>query len=70
MQAALKIDDRVRAPQAPLKRPRTRAKIFFLHGAQHVKRPRSILLVREGATFAATLLAIVLWGIVLLLQAG
>jgi hypothetical protein len=70
MQAALKINARVRAPYAELKRTRTRKKIFFLHKTQHVKSYGSFSLIRECATFAATLLAIFFWGAALLLYSG
>jgi hypothetical protein len=67
MQAALKVNARVRAPHLTLKRTRNRRRIFFLHNAQHVKSHGSLSLIRECATFAATLLAIALWGAVLFL---
>ena len=67
MQAALKIDTRVRAPHPSQKRTRARAKIFFLHNAQHMKRQR---ILAECLTLGATLLSMFLWGVVLLLFAN
>ena len=43
------------------------AKFFFLHNAQHMKSQR---ILADGLTFGATLLAIILWGALLLLFAN
>jgi len=63
MLSVMKLDAR----QAPVDRSFNRSNIFLLQSAQQVKRR---LIISECLTFGATLLAMILWGAVLLLFAA